>query len=325
MQAQEARPPFIGLWSRLSGFGHDELRDALLRGELVRGPLCRATLHLTTAADFASLRGPCGPGLRRALAGLGARVAELDAGAVAATASTLLRERPRTAGELRELLAQAFPGHDPRVLGYAARTHVPFVLVPSADAFGFSRDPPWRLADVEHDDEDPAALVCRYLAAYGPASVADAQAWSGLAGLAATFETLRPQLACFADEHGRELFDLPGAPRPPASTPAPVRLLPEFDSVVLAHADRTRLLAAEHRRHLTTKNLRVNATVLHDGEICATWAVRRTARSVTLEVTPFAPLPPDAASEIEAEAFALLEANEAVADRRVALLDPPER
>ena len=96
------------------------------------------------------------------------------------------------------------------------------------------------------------------------------------------------------------------APRPPASTPAPARFLPDFDNLMLAHADRSRLIADEHRRHLTTKNLRVNATALFDGEACATWAIKRRAKSATLELTPFAPLAKPALRSLEAEGLALL-------------------
>ncbi len=90
------------------------------------------------------------------------------------------------------------------------------------------------------------------------------------------------RLARFSDEHGRELFDLPDAPRPAAATPAPIRFLPEFDNLILAHADRARLIADEHRARVTTKNLRVNATVLYDGESAATLVVRRTAAAAAL-------------------------------------------
>ena len=172
-------------------------------------------------------------------------------------------------------------------------------------------------------DDGGHELVRRYLAAFGPARVADAQEWSGLRGLAAVFEALRPELLSFSDERGRELFDLPGAPRPPAETPAPVRFLPEFDNLVLAHADRSRVIADEHRPALTTKNLRVNATVLCDGEVCATWTVRRTARSATLEITPLRPLRPAECGEVELEGLALLAASEADARAHsVTVLDP---
>jgi hypothetical protein len=182
-------------------------------------------------------------------------------------------------------------------------------MVASEDRFGFARDSPFRLADTT----DPAGLddvVRRYLAAFGPASPADATEWSGLPSLAATFDKLRDELLVFADERGRELFDLPEAPRPAADTPAPIRFLPDFDNLILGHADRSRVLPDEHRRHVTTKNLRVNATVLYDGEVCATWKLSRSARRAKLEVTPLTRLTRSQVTAIEPEAAALLAAFE---------------
>jgi len=324
MQAQEPRPPFIGLWSRLAAFEPDALLAAIRSAALVRGPLFRATLHLVSAADWAAFRPACEPVLARAARVLGERTRALDLDALSSVAGDLLSQEPRTSAQLRALLHVAFPDCDERALGYAVRTHVPLVMVPSGDRFGFPRDPRLRLADSGGRGADTPELVRRYLAAYGPASVADAQAWSGLTGLATAFEALAPELATFSDERGRELFDLRDAPRPGGETPAPVRFLPEFDSLVLAHADRSRLIADEHRRHLTTKNLRVNATVLHDGEVCATWTVRRSARRATLEVAPFAALEPSAWAQIEAEGLALLEANEPAGAFAVVARAPPQ-
>jgi len=306
MQAQEPRPPFLGLWSRLEGFRPAQLLEALRAGEIVRGPLFRATLHLVTAADWSTFRPPAQPALTRALRALGKRADAVDVDAVAAAARELLEQAPRTAGELRALLHAAFPAHEDRALGYAVRTSVPLLLVPGEDLYGFSRDPRLALAEPRPPLGTPADLVLRYLGAFGPASVADAQEFSGLSGLAPVFAGLRERLVVFTDERGRELFDLPDAPRPPASTHAPARFLPDFDNLMLAHADRSRLIADEHRRHLTTKNLRVNAAALFDGEACATWAIRRKTRSATLELTPFEPLSEPALRSLEAEGMALL-------------------
>jgi Winged helix DNA-binding domain len=323
MQAQEPRPPFIGLWSRLAGFRSEALLAALREGAIVRGPLFRATLHLVSAADWSAFRPPAQPVLTRALRALGKRAEGVDVDAVAAAARELLAVGPRTAGELRALLAAAFPAHEDRVLGYAVRTGVPMTMVATEDAFGFPRDAQFALAEPRAPLGTLDGLVRRYLAAFGPASVADAQEWSGLSGLAPVFANLREQLVTFADERGRELFDLPAAPRPPASTSAPARYLPEFDNLVLAHADRSRLISQEHRRHLTTKNLRVNATALYDGEACATWAVKRTAKSATLQLTPFEPLAPAALEELEAEGLALLRDHELGGAALAVAVNPP--
>ena len=117
---------------------------------------------------------------------------------------------------------------------------------------------------------------------------------------------MRDRLAVFVDERGRELFDLPDAPRPDAGVPAPARLLPEFDNLVLAHDDRSRVIADEHRPLVTTKNLRVKATFLVDGVVAGTWTVALKRKVATLTLDPFAALTKAAVAELEAEADALL-------------------
>jgi hypothetical protein len=308
LQAQEPRPPFIGLWSRIRAFEPAALRDALRSGAVLRAPLLRGTLHLVSAADFRLLRGACQPALDVAARVLRDRAAGADPDAVCALARAALEERPRTSAQMRELMAERFPASDARALAYLARMHVPLALVPSEDEWGFPRDPALALAAAEPGEA--TTLVRRYLAAFGPASVADAQEWSGVRGLAPAFEALSDELVRLRDETGRELFDLPDAPRPPHDMPAPVRLLPEFDNLVLGHADRGRLIAPEHRPLLITKNLRVPATFLVDGEVAGTWSVTRRARSATLELVPFARLAAGVRRELEQESVALLAALE---------------
>jgi hypothetical protein len=130
-------------------------------------------------------------------------------------------------------------------------------------------------------------LVRHYLAAFGPATVTDAQTWSGLKGLRATFDAMRDELATFRDARGRELFDLPDAPRPGEEADAPVRVLPEFDSLVLAHDDRTRVIADAHRPRVVSKNLQVAATFLVDGVVAGTWKAGRRRGVAVLTATPF--------------------------------------
>ena len=113
-------------------------------------------------------------------------------------------------------------------------------------------------------------LVLRYLKAFGPATVMDAQQWSGLTRLGEVFETLRPQLITFRNEAGKELFDLQDAPRPDPETPLPVRLLPEFDNILLAHADRRRVIADDRLGVV----IGGKPTVLVDGYVVATWSVK---------------------------------------------------
>ena len=117
--------------------------------------------------------------------------------------------------------------------------------------------------------------MLRYLAAFGPASAGDVAAWSRLTGLREVIERLRPRLRAFRDERGRELLDLPDAPRPDPETPAPPRFLPEYDNLLLSHADRTRFVSEDDRRRLAAAPGRVAGTVLLDGTVLGTWWVDR--------------------------------------------------
>lgn len=312
MQAQEARHPYVGLWTRVEGFGSDELRAALHSREVVRATLMRATLHLVSARDYLALRSALQPALTAAMTGaLRGRDEGLDVEKLLPVARKLYDERPRDFNELRPLLLEAFPEVNERALGYAVRTHLPLVTVPSDDRFGFPTRAQFTLAeswlgaapDAEGATEE---LVRRYLAAFGPATAADAQTWSGLGGLKAVLEGMREELDVVTDERGRELFDLPGAPHPDEDVPAPPRFLPDFDNLVLAHADRTRLLADEHRPALVSKNLRVRATFLVDGMVAGTWKLERKRKAATLLIEPFAPLPKRALKELTAEGERLL-------------------
>ena len=310
LQAQEARPPFVALWTRLEGFRREQLRAALERRELIRATMMRATLHLMSAADYTALRATLQPQLTAAMDGILRQRGAVDVEGVAAAARELLAERPRTFNELRPLLADAFPGAEVRALGYAARMQVPLAMVPSEDRWSFPADAaftpaePW-LGVERLGPPAPEALVRRHLGAFGPASAVDVQAWSGLARLGPVLDGMSDELMAF--KHGRRtLYDLPDAPRPDPGVPAPPRFLPEFDSLLLAHKDRGRIVDEEHRRALVTKNLRVKATFLVEGRVAGSWSTERKRGAVTLTVEPFAPLPAPVAEELAAEGEALL-------------------
>lgn len=148
----------------------------------------------------------------------------------------------------------------------------------------------------------PDATVLRYLAAFGPASVKDMQTWAGLTRLREVFERLRPQLVTFRDEGGVELFDLPEAPRPDAETPAPPRFLPEFDNLLLSHADRTRVVPAEYWGRSWAGN-QAYCTFLVDGFLAGVWRLEERA----LVIEPFGPLGKAQRAELEEEAVRMLD------------------
>jgi len=314
LQAQLARPPFVALWARLDGFARDALLDAVRARAVVRATMMRGTLHLVSARDYARFRPALQPMLTAGMeAILKQRAAAMDHDAVLAAARERLAGRPHTFEELRAALSQQFTDVDERALGYAVRMQLPLVQVPNESfAWGWETGPAFALAeswlgDAPAEEADALhALARRYLGAFGPASAADAVTWSGLRALRAAFDALRPQLVTFRDSRGRELFDLPDAPRPDEDAPAPPRFLPEFDSLVLAHDDRTRVIADEHRPRVVSKNLQVAATFLVDGVVAGTWKAARARGAAVLTATPFGTVPRAARKALEQEAESAL-------------------
>jgi hypothetical protein len=314
LQSQLARPPFLGLWSRLEGFTRDDLLKPLHARKIVRVTAMRGTLHLLSAADYVRFRGTLHPMLTRALRSLfKSSLDNVDMDALSTTARQFLSDTPATFAVLRSHLAARHPDTNPRLLGYAIRMMVPLVQVPGPDPFGFPAACRFSPADIwlgtpvsVDKGASRETLMQRYLAAFGPATPADAQVWSGLQGLREVFEALRPSLVTFRTEDNREVFDLADAPRPSEDSEAPIRLLPEFDNLVMAYADRRRLVADEYRSQLITKNLQVPATFLVDGRIAGTWKIERKGKAATVVTEPFKKLTKAVAAALNAEGQALL-------------------
>lgn len=305
LQAQEPRPPFLALWSRIDGFERADLHAALRKGTVVRAMLMRATLHVAGRKQYAALRPVLDDVMTRAMTGaLKGRDQGLDLDKVLPAAQKLLDKRPRTFNELRAELSDRFPKVNERALGYAVRTQLPLAMVPGDDDWAFPRDAEFAPAKVRLRKPDPRALVLAHLAAFGPATAADVQRWSGVQGIKQVLEGMREQLVTF-EAGGRELFDLPDAPRPGADVEAPPRFLPDFDSLVLAHDDRTRIIADRHKPKIASKNLRIPAMVLWDGFATATWRLERRRGVATVAMKPFGKLPAGAKKRLEPEALAL--------------------
>jgi hypothetical protein len=312
LQAQLARPPFIGLWSRIEGFRPDALTKALFRRQAVRTLMMRCTLHLVSARDYLKLRVTIQPALDRATdSSVRSRAKALDIEQVLATARRYLDEEPRTASELQARLRERFPTYDERAMGHAVRVHLPLVQVPTETRWGYKMPADFAVAQSwlrRHVSiqEFRETLVLRYLAAFGPATVSDAQTWSGLTGLRSAFEPLRTKLLTFRDERGRELFDLPEAPRPDADVTAPIRFVPDYDNLILSHADRTRFLEAEHRPLVFMRNMQILPTFLVDGFVAGTWRVEQSSASASLVLAPFARLTQTAWADLREEGNKLL-------------------
>ena len=292
LQAQEPQEPFVGLWSRLRAFDPAALDDLLTDRRVVRTHLMRRTVHLVTADDARAWRARHSSMLRQRVLGVYRREFEgVDLDELAAAARDVLAdEEPRTMPELGRTLAERWPAVGPRALGeMVIAALLPTVQLPPRGLWrrkagartvlleswlGREIDPP----APEGSDPVGEALVLRYLAAFGPATVADLRAWSGLSGLPGAVAAIREELIAFRDEHGRELLDLPDAPRPDPDTPAPVRFLPAFDNAILGYQERGRIIDHAHRG-LSVAGARV---VLVDGRVAATW----TAEAGTVNVAP---------------------------------------
>jgi hypothetical protein len=293
LQAQLPNPPYVGLWSRLEDFAHDELTRLLYDRSVVRSSVLRGTQHLVSAADFRWLRPLMQPVLDRTRRAAWGRVTEgLDLAELAAVSRSLLAGRTLTRTELRERLAEHWPERDSNALAWSVQALVPLVHTPPSGIWGKGGATPFTLAEEWLGEPvtgapSPEGMIRRYLAAFGPATVKDIQQWSGLTRLRAVVREL--PLRTLRDEAGQELYDLPDAPLPDPETPAPVRFLPEFDNLMIAYADRSRLMDDGARKRVFFANGLVAATVLVDGFVRGVWTVDRRPGAATLTIELFAP------------------------------------
>ncbi|GHC91229.1 hypothetical protein GCM10007079_38350 [Nocardiopsis terrae] len=296
LQAQEPQEPFVGLWSRLRSFDPSELSELLTERRVVRVHLMRRTVHLVTAEDALAWRSRFDAMLRQKVMGVYRNeLREVDLAELAEAGRAVMSDgEPRTMRELVAALAHRWPEPGRRPLGeMLVSALLPVVQTPPRGLWRtrggvrnvllsswLGREP----APPAPEGSDPVgrALVRRYLAAYGPATSTDLRSWCGLAGLPAAVAATREELVSFRDERGRELLDLPDAPRPDPATEAPVRFLPAFDNAVLGYHHRGRIIDDRHRG-LSVAGERV---VLVDGRVAATWR----AEDGTVAVTPLRPL-----------------------------------
>ncbi|MFE0105940.1 winged helix DNA-binding domain-containing protein [Streptomyces sp. NPDC059009] len=337
LQAQEVKPPYFALAARLEGFAPEALSGLIERRELVRIVTLRSTIHLHTAADALGVRPLVQVARRRELNAFRKGLVGVDLDELAVLARALVEEEPRTMKQLRAELSQKWPDGDPQSLAVAARCLLPLVqvtprglwrrsgqvalttvekwvgrgvVVGDADASGLADLP--GLADLSGLGGLPGLddLVLRYLRAFGPASVKDFQTWAGLTRTRDAFERLRPGLRTFRSEAGVELFDLADAPLPDEDTSAPVRFLPEFDNLLLSHADRTRVIPAAHWGRSWKGNIAYR-TFLVDGFLAGVWALDegRDGRDGgdVLTVQPFGALSRAQRGEVQAEAARTLD------------------
>jgi hypothetical protein len=286
MQSQAPLAPYVGLWTRLQDFAPDELSALTEQREVVRLHLMRNTVHLVTARDCLDWRALFYPlHAAKFSAQFGRGMAGVDRDALLRQAKRLLEGQPRSRGELAKLLGEFWPEADPGALAYAAAHHIALCQVPPRGVWGQNGPAAWTL--VESWLSAPLrpvpvdALVLRYLGAFGPASVADIQVWSGLTRLREVAERL--PLRTFRGEAAQVLYDLPDAPRPAGDIPAPPRFLPEYDNLLLSHKDRTRVIPGNRPVPLPPGNGAAAGTFLVDGMWQGTWQIR----DQSLRIQPF--------------------------------------
>lgn len=322
LQAQIPRPPFIGLWSRVDGFKREALLRLLQRREVVRATLMRGTIHLFTTRDYLAFRRTIQPALNAGIQSIAKnRPPGAETAALVAIGEESFGKGPQTFESFRAELERRKLKGDLRVCAGIVRMHVPLVMTPIDHPWGFTANSEFALASSWLGKAIPTgssadALALRYLAAFGPATWNDFQTWSALPGpiCRAAFESLAPKLRAFQDERGRPLFDLPRAARPDEDAAAPVRLLPEYDNLLLAHADRRRFVADAYKPKVFLPGLRITSAFLVDGFVAGAWWVERKRATATLMLEGFEPIAKAAKAALEKEGEKLAKFVEPEAD-----------
>jgi Winged helix DNA-binding domain len=312
LQAQEPASPYLALWSRLAGFEPTALDRAFQRRRVVKATLMRSTLHVVTTDDYLHLLPATLPmlqGLNRRGQGLEPdkeRIRSLSDAALA------FANPPRSNTAIRDHLAEVIDDMSPDDALWFVRRHAAWIHAPTGGSWSFSRRPvltgasTW-LGEALFAEESAALehLARRYLGAFGPATVADMAAWSGL-----TAARLRPAVAAidaagelrrYTDDRGRELLDLAGAPHPPADVRAPARFLPMWDSLLLAYADRTRVISDAHRRLVIARNGDTLPTFLVDGRVAGLWWAEAAGTTSRIVLEPFISLGRAERQEVQRE------------------------
>ena len=312
LQSQIPNPPYIGLWTRLQVFKRRDLTSLLESRQVVRAPWLRSTLHLVSATDHQRFQTTIQPALARGLRSFfGQRARDLDIERLVNIAKPYLEAERPAIGALRDKLQEHEPKRDKQAMAYAVRSYLPLAQIPPSGTWGvgtratYTTAESWLGAPVS-ECTALSALFRRYLTAFGPASVMDFQTWTGMTSLKSRLAPALREFVTYRDEAGRQLFDLPGLQIADADAPAPIRFLPEYDNILIAHQHRNRILPESQRKKVFVSAGRVLGTVLVDGFVSAIWKAQRTGNEARLLVSLFAPQPDHILGAIEVEGLALL-------------------
>jgi hypothetical protein len=311
LQAQEPASPYLALWNRLDDFDPADLDAAFAAHEVVKATLMRITLHAVVAEDYPAFHNAMRFALRasrlsdRRYTSTGLSTADADA-----LMPHLLEvaKRPGTGAEIEAALTERLGRESPDRLWWALRTFAPLAHAPTGGPWSFGLRPSYVTAAVSPSSvdqtESEGRLARRYLEGFGPASVADLARFATLyrSRARSALEAIEDELERYEGPDGTELFDVPGGSLPAEDVPAPPRLLPMWDSVLLAYEDRGRVIPPDHRKLVIRVNGDVLPTLLVDGYVAGVW------RAVPdgIEATAFAPLPADTWDALAAEARALV-------------------
>ncbi|MBL1088021.1 MULTISPECIES: winged helix DNA-binding domain-containing protein [Streptomyces] len=315
LQAQHAASPYLALWNRIDGFKAEEADDAFARGAAVKATLLRMTLHAVHADDYRLFREAMQPTLYAARLGYHFAATGLTPAQGEALVPKALKfaDQARTATEMETWVEQQVGAERKAGAWWGLRAYAPLLHVPTGGPWSFGTRPSYVAARTgpvltgrETRTEALTTLVLRYLAGFGPASVADVAQFATVQRtpvrqVLTALATLDGAVERLEGADGTALFDIPGAPRPPADTPAPPRLMAMWDSVLLAYADRGRVIPPAYRRLVIRTNGDVLPTLLVDGYVAGVW------RPVDggIEATAFHALPPAAWEGLAAEARSL--------------------
>lgn len=293
LQAQTPASPYLALWNRLQGFVPEDLDAAFADRRIVKATLMRITLHAVHAEDYAPYHAAMLSTLRASRLYdrrfTSTELTHTDADALLPKLAGFLA-RPRTGAEVEEEVTGRFGEHAHRVW-WALRTYAPIHHVPTGGPWSFTQPNAYLASPSAPGSapQDAAAgvqrLLLAYLRAFGPATAQDFARFAllGRPVITQALHELGDQVVRVTGPGRAALFDVAGATVPAEDTQAPPRLLPMWDSTLLAHAVPGRIVPQEYRPLVVRRNGDMLPCLLVDGQVAGVWR----AADGGLELTTF--------------------------------------